>query len=71
MSMIVHGLQYAHDYFSLTCMLQVQCDECDWWYHLPCVNKKLKKMCVADEDAERIKFTGPCCTVDGNYRVQL
>ncbi|XP_065917782.1 uncharacterized protein [Dysidea avara] len=49
----------------------VQCDECDWWYHLPCVNKKLKKMCVADEDAERIKFTGPCCTTDGNYRVQL
>jgi len=32
------------------------------------VNKR-SEICVGDEDAANIKFTGPCCTKDGSYKV--
>ena len=54
--------------------LKVQCDECDWWYHLKCVNKKLE-ICVAEEDAENIKLLGhvapSMATIKFSYKFEL
>ena len=48
--------------------IKVQCDDCDWWYHLRCINKKIKGKKYLKEEAETLSFHGPCCTVDRQFK---
>lgn len=45
------------------CILKVQCDLCERWYHQKCIEKHLKEK-LKDEIIE-LAFTGPCCSKDG------
>ena len=49
-------------------LVQIKCDNCTWWYHLSCVNKKLRgKKHYTINEAKKVDFIGPCCTKSGVY----
>ena len=45
------------------CILKVQCDLCERWYHQKCVEKHLKEK--LEDEIRELTFTGPCCSKDG------
>ena len=50
--------------------VQVQCDDCDWWYYLRCIIKQEDKRKEIPERRSRDSenFHGPCGTVDGQFK---
>lgn len=59
-----HTFSYSTCTMFLT--MQVKCDCCDWWYHLQCINKKIRGN-YSMENVESLDFKGPCCTDNGQF----
>ncbi|XP_065908265.1 uncharacterized protein [Dysidea avara] len=47
----------------------IGCDNCSSWYHLDCVNRKIKSKLEA-ANIQSVDFVGPCCSKDSFYVVK-
>ena len=49
--------------YSYACILKVQCDLCERWYHQKYIEQHLKEK--LEDENRKLAFTGPCCSKDG------